>query len=113
MEAAKVEEQMKVNVKNGIIAGLIFGILDIIPMFFMDFENAGIAITGAFINRFAIGLLIFVSEFGIAGWIKGLIIGLLLSLPDALITGAIEPILGIGIIGGLIIGVLSDKFDHK
>ena len=100
---------MKSNVKHGLIVGFIFGILDIIPMFFMDFENASMAISGAFVNRFAIGLIIFVSDFGTAGWIKGLIIGSLLSLPDAIITGAYGPILGIGIVGGIIIGFVSDK----
>jgi len=103
---------MKRKVKNGLMAGFIFGILDIIPMFFMDFKNASIAITGAFINRFAIGLLIFVSEFGISGWIKGIIIGTLLSLPDALITGVYSPIIGIGILGGIILGYLSDKLNR-
>lgn len=100
---------MKRNIKHGLVAGFIFGILDIIPMFFMEFENASMAISGAFVNRFAIGLIIFVSDFGVTGWIKGLIVGTLLSLPDSIITGAYGPILGIGIVGGVIIGIISDR----
>lgn len=100
---------MKRNIRNGIVAGFIFGILDIIPMFFMEFENASVAISAAFVNRFAIGLLVFVTDFGAKGCIKGLILGILLSLPDAIITGAYGPILGIGIVGGLIIGFIADK----
>lgn len=102
---------MRKSIKNGIIAGLIFGLLDIIPMFFMEgFADRNSAIVGAFINRFAIGLFIFTVDFPIKGWLKGLIIGLLLSLPDAIITKAYGPILGIGIIGGLIIGFIQQKF---
>ncbi len=104
---------MRKSIKNGIIAGLIFGLLDIIPMFFMEgFEDRNSAIVGAFINRFAIGLFIFTVDFPIKGWLKGLIIGLLLSLPDAIIIKAYGPILGIGIIGGLIIGFIQQKFEN-
>jgi len=105
---------MKKSLKNGLIAGVIFGILDIIPMFFMDsLVDKKSAIIGAFINRFAIGLFIFTVDFPIKGWLKGLIIGLLLSLPDAMITKAYEPILGMGIFGGLVIGLIEQKINCK
>jgi hypothetical protein len=42
----------------------------------------------------------------LSGWLTGLIFGLLLSLPDAIITKAYAPILGLGTIGGLIIGAV-------
>jgi len=101
---------MKKSLKSGLIAGLVFGIVDIIPMFFMDeFDERNSAIIGAFINRFAIGLFIFTVDFPVKGWLKGLLIGLLLSLPDAIITKAYSPILDIGIIGGLIIGIIQQK----
>ena len=103
---------MKKSIKNGLIAGLIFGILDIIPMFFMDgFADKNSAIIGAFFNRFAIGLFIFTVDFPVKGWLKGLIIGFLLSLPDAIITKAFGPVLGTGIIGGLIIGFVEQKMN--
>ena len=105
---------MKKSIKYGIIAGLIFGIIDIIPMFFMDsFTDKNLAIIGAFINRFAIGLIIFTTDFSTKSWIKGLIIGILLSLPDALITKAYVPIIGMGTIGGLIIGIFEQRINQK
>lgn len=105
---------MKRTIKFGLIAGLVFGIIDIIPMFFMDgFGDKNSAILGAFINRFAIGLFIFTVDFPLKGWLKGLIIGLLLSLPDAIITKAFGPILGIGIIGGLVIGLIEQKINKE
>ncbi len=90
--------------------GLAFGILDIIPMIWLDIPNRWLAISGAFCNRFAIGFLIPLVQIPIPGWLRGLIIGVLLSLPDAIITGAVAPIMGFGIIGGIVIGFLSEKF---
>lgn len=97
------------KIHAGILAGLSFAVLDTIPMFFMAFEDKAAAMSGAFINRFAIGLLIMTAAFPMKGWLKGLIIGLLLSVPDALITKAYGPILGTGIIGGIVIGVIDQR----
>lgn len=44
------------------------------------------------------------------GWIVGVFLGLLLSLPDAIITKAMAPILVSGAIGGLIIGIIAARF---
>ena len=43
-------------------------------------------------------------------WAVGLCFGLLLSIPDALITKAYAPIIGMGAVGGTIIGVLIGRF---
>lgn len=105
---------MKSSLKKGLIAGIIFGIVDIIPMFFMvGLADKTSAIIGAFVNRFAIGLLIFTTDFPMKGWLKGVVIGLLLSLPDAIITKAYGPILGVGIVGGVIIGFIEQKMRDK
>jgi hypothetical protein len=42
----------------------------------------------------------------------GLVFGLLLSIPDAIITKAYAPIIGMGAIGGTVIGFLVSKFGH-
>jgi hypothetical protein len=44
------------------------------------------------------------------GWAVGLAFGLLLSLADAIITKAYAPIIGVGCIGGLLIGVVLQKW---
>ena len=98
------------NITNGIIAGCAFGIVSIIPMLFMKFGadgNKAKAIAASFISRFAIGFIIFNMPLPMAGWLKGALVGLILSLPDALVTGTYAPILGLGIIGGIVCGVLS------
>jgi hypothetical protein len=100
------------RIKTGIIAGLAFGIIDIIPMFFMDIPDRHLVIVSAFINRFSIGFLIPNITLPLYGWAAGLLIGLLLSLPDAIITGVYGPILGFGIIGGIVIGLIVNRKKH-
>ena len=95
------------NITKGLIAGLVFGIVSLIPMFFMTFDSKAKAMTSSFISRFAIGFIIFNLDLPIPNWTKGILVGLILSLPDAIITGSYKPILGLGIIGGLICGLLS------
>ena len=91
----------------GVICGLAFGGIAAGIMIPMKFEDKRAAITGAFINRFAIGFAIGASNVPIPGWFNGLIFGLLLSLPDAIITKTWIPILTLGVIGGVIIGVVG------
>ena len=95
------------NIVIGLIAGTIFGIVSIIPMFFMQFENKTRAMTASFISRFAIGFIIFNLELPIPNWLKGGLVGLVLSLPDALATKKYAPIIGLGLIGGIVCGLFA------
>jgi hypothetical protein len=97
---------MSVIVK-GIIAGLIFGVISVIPMAFMKFDDKVSAMTASFISRFAIGFIIFNMPLPMPSWLKGALIGLILSVPDALVTRQYGPILGLGLIGGLVCGFFA------
>lgn len=97
------------NIVKGLIAGAAFGIVSIVPMFFMTFEDKTRAMTASFISRFAIGFIIFNMSLPIPGWVKGALVGLILSLPDALVTKQYGPILGLGLIGGIICGFFSAR----
>ena len=68
------------------------------------------AITAAFIARFGIGFVIGAARLPWPGWAVGLCFGLLLSVPDALITKAYGPMIGMGAIGGTIIGIVVGRF---
>ncbi|HXU32405.1 MAG TPA: hypothetical protein VN851_17705 [Thermoanaerobaculia bacterium] len=92
------------NVMLGVVAGLVFGALSVALMIPMSFPDKRAALSAAFVERFAIGLVIGCVQLPWSGWLVGLAFGLLLSLPSALITKAYLPILGIGGLGGLIIG---------
>jgi hypothetical protein len=95
------------NLTKGLIAGLIFGTVSIIPMFFMNFENKTRAMTASFISRFAIGFIIFNLDLPLPNWIKGGLVGLILSMPDAIVTKQYGPILGLGLIGGIVCGLFT------
>ncbi len=93
----------------GTICGLAFGIIDVLIMIPLKYENSRKrveAMSAAFIERFMIGFLIPNVELGIHPAITGLLLGIGLSLPSAIITRAYAPIIGIGIVGGVIIGMI-------
>ena len=90
------------NPVRGIVAGLAFGVVAAGLMLPMDFPDKPAAITAAFLHRF--GLVIGCVRLRWPGWAIGLFFGLLLSLPDAIITNAYAPILILGAVGGLLIG---------
>jgi hypothetical protein len=92
------------RIRFGLVAGIVFGVLDILPMLAMRFPLTAMA--GAFTSRFAIGFLIPQMRMSVPNWLTGAIVGLLISIPDAIITAAYGPILGTGVIGGTVIGFL-------
>ena len=94
----------------GTICGVIYGALSAASMIPLTFSDKKAALAGAFFNRFAIGFVIGIANLPLPGWAKGLVLGLLLSLPDAIITKVWAPILILGAIGGLIIGVIVTKW---
>jgi H+/Cl- antiporter ClcA len=98
---------------NGIIAGLIFGIAEILPMLFMDVNYLPKNMVALFITRFITGLIIYSTKAAMPEWIKGTLYGLIFSLPLSISLGVYLPILGLGIFGGLIIGIFSQRFKHK
>lgn len=98
------------NITLGVISGMVFGILDILIMIPLKFENKRKqmeAMAGAFVDRFMIGFLIPNVSMGIHPAITGGLLGLGLSLPSAIITRAYAPIIGIGVVGGIIIGLVT------
>ena len=96
----------------GVVCGLVFGAVDIAIMMSMTFPDKRAAITAAFIARFGIGFAIGAARLPWPGWLVGLVFGLLLSIPDAIITKAYAPIIGMGAIGGTVIGFLVSRFGH-
>lgn len=88
----------------GVIAGLIFGAVTVGLMTRMPFPDKKAALSAAFVERFAIGFVIGCVELPWPGWLVGLSFGLLLSVPSAIITKAVVPILVMGSLGGLVIG---------
>jgi hypothetical protein len=94
------------NPTGGLISGLIFGMVTVGMMLPMQFPDKGTALIAAFVARFGLGLVIGCVQLPWPGWLIGLVFGLLLSVPDALITKTYAPIIVVGAVGGLVIGGL-------
>ncbi len=98
------------HITLGITCGLAFGIIDVLIMIPMKFENKRKkieALIGAFIERFMLGFIIPNITIGLDPVATGALLGLGLSLPTALIVRAYVPIIAIGIVGGIIIGFIT------
>ena len=93
----------------GIIAGIVFGAIDVALMLPLKFDDRATAFSAAFASRFAIGVLAATAQMPLPPWLRGLVVGLLISIPDAIVTGAYAPILATGIIGGAIIGWAAER----
>lgn len=101
----------------GLLSGLVFGSLAAASMIPMQFPDKRTALTGAFLSRLAIGVLIGaivgspqIARLGIPAWSVGLIVGLLVSAPDAVVTKMYAPILVIGAGGGALIGWVVSNY---
>jgi len=94
----------------GILGGVIFGIVAVLGMLPLEFPDKRAALAAAFLNRFAIGFAIGAAQLAWPGWAIGLTFGLLLSVPEAIITKAWAPIIGMGAVGGVLIGVAVGRW---
>ena len=94
----------------GVICGIVFGIISVATMIPLKFEDKKAAMAGAFANRFAVGFVIGATDLPLPMWASGLLFGLLLSLPDAIITKSWIPIMTLGAIGGVLCGMVIGAF---
>ena len=93
----------------GVIGGLAFGAVDVLLMMPMSFPDKRTALTAAFASRFAIGFLIPLCQLPLPGFVSGALVGLLISIPDAIITKAYVPILVGGVVGGTLLGWIAGR----
>lgn len=97
-------------VQFGLLAGLGLGLFNVAMMLPLRFPDKRTALTAAFLSRFAIGFLTPLCQLPFSQVLTGAIVGLLISLPDAVVTKAYLPIIPVGIIGGSIVGFLATQF---
>jgi hypothetical protein len=93
----------------GAIGGLAFGAIDVLLMMPMQFPDKRTALTAAFASRFAIGFLIPLCKLPLPWFVSGALVGLLISIPDAIITKAYVPILIGGVLGGALLGWIAGR----
>ena len=95
----------------GLVCGLSFGIIDVLimlPIKVADKRKRIESLMAAFIERFILGFIIPNISIGLHPIASGALLGLGFSLPTAIIVRAYAPIIGIGIVGGAIIGFITN-----
>lgn len=92
------------RVTLGIILGIVIGVVDVLMMLPLTFPDKRAALLGAFCSRFALGFFAATVRLPMHPVAAGVLVGLLTSLPDAIITKAYAPILATGIVFGAIAG---------
>jgi hypothetical protein len=88
----------------GFLLGLAVGVVDVMLMLPMKFPNKPTALAAAFSSRFAIGFLAANVTLPFHPALAGAVVGILISIPDAIVTKAYFPILITGVIFGALCG---------
>ena len=101
------------NILLSFILGALAGIIDIIPMIIQKLDKYATA--SAFVQWVVLGFIItFIKIPGLDGWLKGLVVAVLMSLPIVILVAKINPksiviILLMSAILGSIVGFFSTK----
>ena len=88
----------------GVILGLAIGIIHVLLMLPLAFPDKRAALFGAFSSRFALGFFATVVKLPISPIACGVLVGVLTSIPDAIVTKAYAPVLITGVVFGAIAG---------
>ena len=106
---------MKINkkIKIGLIAGIIFGLIDVTPMVFM--KMTWDIIVSALVMCVVGGFLIATSELRIKYWLKGAFLFFLVGLPTIILVGGgspqeIMPMVFSNLVLGSLMGLVIGKF---
>jgi hypothetical protein len=92
------------RVSLGVVLGLVIGAVDVLLMLPLSFPDKRAALLGAFCARFSLGFFAAVAQLPVSPIVTGLVVGIVTSLPDAIITKAYVPIMATGVVFGLIAG---------
>jgi hypothetical protein len=88
----------------GVLLGLSIGIIDVLLMVPLSFPDKRAALLGAFCARFALGFFAATVRLPWSPVATGILVGVLTSLPDAIITKAYVPIMATGVVFGALAG---------
>jgi hypothetical protein len=88
----------------GILLGFACGVVDVLLMLPMTFPDKPTALAAAFSSRFAIGFIAANVTLPMHPVLAGALVGLLISIPDAIVTKTYVPIIVTGLIFGALVG---------
>jgi hypothetical protein len=89
---------------------LTIGALDAALMLPLSFPDKRAALLGAFCARFALGFFAATVRLPMPPVLAGILVGILTSLPDAIITNAAVPIMLTGVLFGAIAGWIVGRW---
>jgi hypothetical protein len=92
------------RVPLGVLLGFVIGAVDVALMLPLSFPDKRAALLGAFCARFALGFFAATVRLPLSPILTGVLVGILTSLPDAIITKAYAPIMATGVVFGAIAG---------
>lgn len=98
------------RVKLGVLLGVALGALDVLFMLPLSFPDKPAALLGAFCSRFSLGFIAANVRLPLSAVATGILIGLLTSLPDAIITKAYLPIILTGLVLGAVAGWIVGRW---
>ena len=94
----------------GVLLGLVIGIADVVLMLPLSFPDKRVALLGAFCARFALGFFAATVRLPWSPVVTGILVGVLTSLPDAIITKAHVPIMATGVVFGALAGWIVGRW---
>jgi hypothetical protein len=94
----------------GMLLGIGIGVADVLLMLPLSFPDKTAALAGAFCARFALGFFAATVSLPMNPVANGVVVGVLTSLPDAIITKAYAPIMITGVIFGAIAGWIVGRW---
>jgi hypothetical protein len=98
------------RVRLGVTLGVAFGVADVLLMLPLSFPDKRAALLGAFCARFALGFFSATVRLPVPPVAAGVLVGLVTSLPDAIITKAYVPIMATGVIFGAVAGWIVGRW---
>ena len=98
------------RVTLGVLLGLVIGMADVLLMLPLPFPDKRAALMGAFCARFALGFFAAVVRLPMSPLLTGVLVGVLTSLPDAIITKAFAPIMLTGVVFGAVAGFVVGRW---
>ena len=101
------------RVPLGVGLGIAIGVIDVLLMLPLTFPDKRAALLGAFCARFALGFFAAVTQLPLTPVLTGIIVGILTSLPDAIITKAYAPIMITGVIFGAVAGWIVGRWGQS
>ena len=98
------------RVTLGVLLGLAIGVVDVLLMLPLSFPDKRAALLGAFCARFALGFFSATVRLPLSPVVSGVVVGILTSVPDAIITKAYAPILITGTVFGAVAGWIVGRW---